>query len=79
MNNKEKILDLYFIKHLKQNAIATELNVSTQYISRIVRSDERYKHEKELRKQENSKKRKEYLQEYFKNYDRPKNDDNSYQ
>lgn len=79
MSNKEKILDLYYNQHLKQNKIAKLVGTTTQYISKVVRADKRNNEEKEKRKIENSENRKVYLQEYFKTYDRPKKDDNSYE
>ena len=79
MSNKEKILDLYYNQHLKQNEIAKIVDTTTQYVSKVVRTDKRNKEEKEKRKKENSENRKIYLQEYFKTYNRPKKDDNSYE
>ena len=35
MNKKERILDLYFNKHLKQTEIAEIVDDSQQYISKI--------------------------------------------
>lgn len=79
MSNKEKILDLYYNQHLKQNEIAKIVDTTTQYVSKVVRTDKRNIEEKEKRKKENSENRKIYLQEYFKTYNRPKRDDNSYE
>ena len=79
MSNKEKILDLYYNQHLKQNEIAKIVDPTTQYVSKVVRTDKRNIEEKEKRKKENSENRKIYLQEYFKTYNRPKKDDNSYE
>lgn len=79
MSNKEKILDLYYNQHLKQNEIAKIMDTTTQYVSKVVRTDKRNKEEKEKRKKENSENRKIYLQKYFKTYNRPKKDDNSYE
>ena len=79
MLNKEQILDLYYNEHLKQKEIADIVGTSTQYVSKVVRADKRNKEEKEKRKIENSENRKVYMQEYFKTYDRPKKDDNSYE
>lgn len=79
MSNKEKILDLYYNQHLKQNKIAGIVGTTTQYVSKVVRTDKRNIEEKEKRKKENSENRKIYLQEYFKTYNRPKKDDNSYE
>ena len=78
-SNKEKILDLYYNQHLKQNEIAKIVDTTTQYVSKVVRTDKRNIEEKEKRKKENSENRKIYLQEYFKTYNRPKKDDNSYE
>lgn len=79
MSNKEKILDLYYNQHLKQNEIAKIVDTTTQYVSKVVRTDKRNIEEKEKRKKENSENRKIYLQEYFKTYNRPMKDDNSYE
>ena len=79
MENRENILDLYFNKHLKQIEIATIVGVSKQYISKVIKADSRYAEEKQTRKGENAIKRKDYLKEYYKNYDRPKIEDNSYE
>ena len=79
MENRENILDLYFNKHLKQKEIATIIGVSKQYVSKIIKADSRCKEEKQTRKDENAIKRKDYLKEYYKNYDRPKIEDNSHE
>lgn len=79
MSNKEKIIDLYYNQHLKQKQIADIVGTSTQYVSKVVRADKRNKEEKEKRQTENSENRKIYMQEYFKTYNRPKKDDNSYE
>ena len=75
MSNKDKILDLFYNKHLKQKEIADIVGTSTQYVSKVVRADKRNKEEKESRKQNNSEKRKIYMQNYFKTYNRPKKED----
>ena len=79
MDNKEKILELFYNKHLKQNEISKIINISNQYVSKIVKADNRYKQEKEYRKKLNKENREIYLKEYFKNYIRHKKDDNSYE
>ena len=79
MENRENILDLYFNKHLKQKEIATIVGVSKQYVSKVIKADSRCKEEKQTRKDENAIKRKDYLKEYYKNYARPKIEDNSYE
>lgn len=79
MNTKEQILDLYYNEHLKQNEIAKIIGKSCPYVSKVVKTDKRNKQEKESRKKTNAENRKVYLQEYFKTYNRPKKDDNSYE
>ena len=79
MIDKQQILDLYYNQHLKQNEIAKIVGTTNQYVSKVVKADSRNNQEKEYRKQINSEQRKTYLQEYFKTYDRPKKDDNSYE
>lgn len=79
MNTKEQILDLYYNQHLKQNEIAKIVGKSCPYVSKVVKADKRNKQEKEDRKKANAENRKVYLQEYFKTYDRPKKDNNSYE
>ena len=80
MDTKEQILDLYYNKHLKQNEIAKLVGKSNPYISKIVKSDNRSKTEKENRKTENTKKRRQYLKDYFTSYERPKKEkDNLYE
>lgn len=79
MDNQENILDLYYNKHLKQKDIATAIGVTKQYVSKVVNADERCKQEKQTRKDENAIQRQNYMKEYFKSYDRPKKEDNSYE
>ena len=56
MNNKKaEILFLYFEKHLNIIKISNELNVSKQYVSKIVRKDERHSEETLKRKKQNKK------------------------
>ena len=78
VDNKEKILDLFFNEHLKQVDISKELNVSKQYVSKIVKADSRYENAKQNKLQKNSTKRKQYLKDYFKTYKRPKKEDTTY-
>ena len=68
MNNEEKILNLYYNQHLKQKDIAVLIGVSKQYVSKVVKKDTRNREEKQIRKDHNNVKRKDYMKEYFKNY-----------
>ena len=79
MENQENILDLYYNKHLKQKDIATIVGVSKQYVSKIVKDNSKFNEEKQTRKDKNAIQRKDYMKAYFKSYDRPKKEDNSYE
>lgn len=79
MDKKEQILDLYFNEHLKQIEIAEKVNASQQYISKIIKKDERYENEKSSRKSKNAEKRKIAQVEYQKNYVRKKEKDIAYE
>ena len=78
-DKKEKILDLFFNEHLKQVDIAEMLDISKQYVSKVVKADSKYEKAKENKLKQNAIKRKEYLKEYFKTYQRTKCEDNSYE
>lgn len=78
MNKKEKILQMYFEEHKIQDMIAKSVRVSQSYISQIIKSDERYSKEKEKRHNESMSRKAEYNKQYYKTYERPKKDDNSY-
>ena len=66
----EEILEMYFDKHMKQKDIAKFFNVSNQYISKVVRKDERYYQEKQKRHQEAKRRKAEYNKQYFETYER---------
>lgn len=55
---KDKIIELFFTKHLKPVDIAKRLNVGMPYITKIIQKDSRYIGEKESRKSENKEKNK---------------------
>ena len=60
-NNKEtkdKIIELFYNKHLRPTDISKKLNVKMPYITRIIQTDSRYNEEKEARKQESKEKQK---------------------
>ena len=67
---KEDILKMYFEEHMKQKDIAEILNVTAQYISKVVAKDDRYVDEKSLRHKESSKRKVEYNKEYYSTYER---------
>lgn len=67
MNNIEKIIDLFYIQHLKIKDIAETLNISSAYITKIIKQDSRYIEEKELRKKQNKANRKVSQNKFIKN------------
>lgn len=67
---KEDILKMYFEEHMKQKDIAEILNVTAQYISKVVAKDDRYLAEKSSRHKESQKRKAEYNKEYYSTYER---------
>ena len=55
---KEKIIELFFIKHLRPVDISKKLKVGMPYITKIIQKDSRYIEEKETRKLSNKEKNK---------------------
>ena len=53
MTKKEKIIIFYYEQKLNTIAISNKLNVSKQYVSKIIKTDSRYKEEKNRRKEIN--------------------------
>lgn len=56
--SKENIINLFYAEHLKVNEIAQQLSVSSAYITKIIKQDNRYLQEKEYRKNLSKTKRK---------------------
>ena len=79
MDKKAKILHMYFEEHQKQKIIAENVGVKQSYVSQIIKKDERYLLEKENRHNESMIRKTEYNKEYYKTYERPKKEDNSYE
>ena len=52
MDKKERILQMYFEEHQKQDIIAKTVGVSQSYISQVIQKDTRYTNEKEIRHNE---------------------------
>lgn len=77
-NKKLEIIKLYYEDNLTQKEIAEKFGITQGYVSQIIKEDKRYitnkkeKHKKSLEKKAN------YNKEYYKTYERPKKDDNSY-
>ena len=55
---KEQIIKYFFNEHLKVKDIAEIMNVSSSYVTRIIKQDKRYSEEKEYRYNKSKEKRK---------------------
>ena len=55
---KDKIIDLFYEKHLRPSDIAKQLKVAKSYIAKVIQKDSRYIEEKESRKAKNREKNK---------------------
>lgn len=58
-NNKDTIIQLYFIEKFRPVDIATELNISKSAVTQVLQKDVRYTAEKARRKEQNKIKHKE--------------------
>ena len=65
MERKEKILKLYYKEGLKVVEIASKCKISKQYVSRIIKQDERYLSEKKKRKEKTQQKKILYWESYL--------------
>lgn len=66
MTKKEKIILFYYEEKLNTIVISDKLNVSKQYVSKIIKTDPRYLEEKATRKQETKKRHNNQKVEYNK-------------
>ena len=57
-SSKEQIIKYFFNEHLKVKDIAERMNVSSSYVTRIIKQDKRYSEEKEYRYNKSKEKRK---------------------
>ena len=57
-DTKDKIIELFFTKHLRPVDISKKLKVGMPYITKIIQKDSRYIEEKEARKLSNKEKNK---------------------
>lgn len=55
---KDKIINLFYIEHLKVKEIAEITNVTSAYVTKVIKTDARYKEEKSFRKEKSNEKRK---------------------
>ena len=65
-NKKDKIIELFFINHLSVKKIADSVGTSSAYITKIVKTDERYIQEKQYRKEKSKEKRKQDKNNFMK-------------
>ena len=57
-DTKDRIIELFFEKHLRPTEITKKLKVGMSYITKIIQKDSRYIQEKESRRLENKEKNK---------------------
>ena len=77
-NKKDKIIELFFINHLSVKEIADSVGTSSAYITKIVKTDERYVQEKQYRKEKSKEKRKQDKNNFMKNKREQKRIDDNY-
>ena len=63
---KDKILNLFYIEHLKVKEIAEKTSVTSAYVTKVIKIDTRYKEEKNFRKEKSKKKRKQDQNNFIK-------------
>ena len=66
-NNKETIINKYFIEKLKPVEIAKELNISKSAVTQVLQKDKRYQKEKIKRIEQNKENHNEKTKKYIKN------------
>lgn len=83
MSKKSQIIILYYEEKYNIIEIATKLNISKQYVSKIIRSDDRHSVERQQRQMQNKITRKQKQKPYKKAYKKRKQlerkSDNSYE
>ena len=77
-NKKDKIIELFFISHLLVKEIADSIGTSSAYITKIIKTDERYVMEKQYRKEKSKEKRKKDKNNFMKNKREQKRIDDNY-
>lgn len=76
---KEKIISSYYIEHLKVKEISEALDVSSAYITKIIKQDNRYAEEKQYRKDISKNKRRLDKNKFIKNKRDKKRIEDNYQ
>lgn len=75
---KETIINLFYNEHLKVTEISTQLDISSPYITKIIKQDARYMQEKKFRKDISKNKRKVSQKEFAKKKRETKKADDNY-
>lgn len=78
MNNKDLIIKMYFVDKLRVVDISNELGISKSAVTQVLKKDERYQQEKEVRKQLNRKKNREFTKQYMTTKRKNQNNDSDY-
>ena len=77
-NKKDKIIEMFFINHLSVKEIADSIGTSSAYITKIIKTDERYVMEKQYRKEKSKEKRKQDKNNFMRNKREQKRIDDNY-
>ncbi len=77
-NKKDKIIEMFFINHLSVKEIADSIGTSSAYITKIIKTDDRYVGEKQYRKEKSKEKRKQDKNNFMKNKREQKRIDDNY-
>lgn len=77
-NKKNKIIEMFFYNHLSVKEIADSIGTSSAYITKIIKTDERYVMEKQYRKEKSKEKRKQDKNNFMKNKREQKRIDDNY-
>ena len=77
-NKKEAIVKLYYEDNLTQKEVAEKLGITQGYVSQVIKEDEITLGGLVTVVQKGNSKKAIYNKEYYKTYERPKKDDDSY-
>lgn len=66
LDNKQRILHLFYVEHLKVKDIASKIKLSSPYITKVVKQDDRYCTEKQVRKEISHNNRKKAQNQFIK-------------
>lgn len=76
---KEKIISSYYLEHLKVKEISEQLDISSAYVTKIIKQDSRYAEEKQNRLDISKQKRRIDKNKYIKNWREKKRIEDNYQ